>query len=75
VVEGSSRSVVVIDWGGRLLGSVIWSQQNRYREKGKQSNREYSSKVISKADIRTILVMQHFLKKAVYVDLTAEMIE
>jgi hypothetical protein len=43
-----------------LLGSTIWSQHSSMGKKGVQSNREYSSKVLSKTYIRTILSMQHF---------------
>src|SRR3989337_2608310 len=37
--------------GIRLLGSIVWSQHSGMGKKGVQSNREYSSKVLSKTYI------------------------
>ena len=58
VVVGTSRVVVVIiDGGIWLLDSTIWLQQPERRkkgEKGKQSNREYSSKVLASKDLHYI---------------------
>ena len=56
VVVGTSSVVgVVADGGIWLLGSKVWSQQpgRKEREKGEQSNREYSSKVLASKDLPT----------------------
>ena len=57
VVVGTSRVVVVvIDSGVWLLGSIVWSQQSSREkgEKGVQSNREYSSKVLASKELHYI---------------------
>ena len=57
VVVGTSRVVVVIvDGGVWLLGSNVWSQQSSIGrgEKGEQSNREYSSKVLASKELHYI---------------------
>nr|UBY07522.1 NBS-LRR disease resistance protein [Dasypyrum villosum] len=43
-------------------GSVVWFNM-RVGQKREQSNREYSSKVLSKTYIRSILSMQHFQRR------------
>ena len=48
---------VVVKDGVWILGSDIWLHQperRRKREKGKQSNREYSSKVLASKDLHYI---------------------
>ena len=57
VVVGTSRIVVVVvDGGVWLLGSNVWSQQSGIGKgkKGKQSNREYSSKVLVSKELHYI---------------------
>ena len=58
VVVGTSGVVgVVVDGGVWLLGSGIWLHQperKRKGEKGEQSNREYSSKVLASKDLHYI---------------------
>src|SRR3954468_8373821 len=51
VVVGTSSVVgVVVDGGVWILGSIVWSQQSgrEMGKRGKQGNREYSSKVLAK---------------------------
>ena len=66
-------AVVVVDRGNSLRGSVTWLHQWIWGKKRKQSNHEYSSEVLSKQG--STLHMQHYQRKAVYVDWTAEMPE
>ena len=49
-------TVVVIDSGVWLLDSIVWSQQSGIGrgERGEQSNREYSSKVLASKDLHYI---------------------
>ena len=57
VVVGTSRVVVVVvDGGVWLLGSNVWSQQSGREkgEKGVQSNREYTSKVLTSKELHYI---------------------
>ena len=58
VVVGTLGVVgVIVDGGVRLLGSNIWLQRPRGREKGgkgEQSNHEYSSKVLACKDLHYI---------------------
>ena len=57
VVVGTSRVVVVVvDGGVWLLDSNVWSQQSgiEKEEKGEQSNREYSSKVLASKELHYI---------------------
>ena len=59
VVVGTSRVVgVVIDSGVWLLGSNVWSQQPciEWGKRGKQSNREYSSKVLASKELHYICI-------------------
>ena len=65
--------VVIVDRGSWLRGSVILSHQLGTGQKRKQSNREYSSEVLNKQG--STLHMQHFQRRAVYVDWAAEMPE
>jgi len=54
VVIGALRVVAVVKGGIWLLDSTIWLQQPERRkkgEKGEQSNREYSSKVLASKDV------------------------
>ena len=67
---------VVVKDGVWILGSDIWLHQperRRKREKGKQSNREYSSKVLASKDLHYICNI--YQRKVVYVDWAAEMPE
>ena len=56
VVATSGVVGVVVDDGVWLLGSNIWSQQPGIGkgEKGEQSNREYSSKVLASKELHYI---------------------
>ena len=57
MVVGGLPIVVGIDGGIWLLGSDIWLHQPERRrkgEKGEQSNREYSSKVLASKDLHYI---------------------
>ena len=57
VVVGTLGVVAVVKGGIWLLDSTIWLQQPERRkkgEKGKQSNREYSSKVLASKDLHYI---------------------
>ena len=54
MVVGALGVVVVVKGGIWLLDSTIWLQQPERRkkgEKGEQSNREYSSKVLASKDL------------------------
>ena len=58
--------VVGIDGGIWLLGSDIWFHQPERRrkgEKGEQSNREYSSKVLASKDLHYIC---NIIKEGLY---------
>ena len=58
IVVGTSRVVVVVDGGVWLLGSNVWSQQSGIeRGKREQSNREYSSKVLTSKDLHYICIV------------------
>ena len=51
MVVGALGVVAVVKGGVWILGSNIWLRQperRRKEEKGKQSNREYSSKVLAR---------------------------
>jgi hypothetical protein len=65
--------VAIVGGGSCLRGFVIWSHQKGYGGKRKQSNREYSSEVLSKQG--STLHMRHFQREDVYVDWAAEMPE
>ena len=58
IVVGTSSVVgVVIDGGVRLLGARIWLRQPERKErgeKGRESNREYSSKVLASKELHYI---------------------
>ena len=54
VVVGSVGVVVVVVSGIWLLGSTIWLHQPRRKEKGGESNREYSSKVLASKELHYI---------------------
>ena len=57
VVVGTLGVAAVVKGGIWLLDSTIWLQQPERRkkgEKGKQSNREYSSKVLASKDLHYI---------------------
>ena len=55
VVGTSSVVAVIVDGGVWLLGSIVWSEQTgRKGEKGEQSNREYSSKVLASKELHYI---------------------
>jgi hypothetical protein len=73
LVEVTTLEVVVAIVGGGscLRGSIIWSRQTDMGRKRKQSNREYSSEVLSKQG--STLHMQHYQRRAVYVDWAAKM--
>ena len=62
VVASLGLVVVVVNGGCRHHGSVVWFIM-RVGQKRKQSNREYSSKVLSKTYIRINLSMQHFQRR------------
>ena len=56
VVVGTLGVAAVVKGGIWLLDSTIWLQQPERRkkgEKGEQSNREYSSKVLASKDLPT----------------------
>ena len=57
VVVGTLRVAAVVKGGIWLLDSTIWLRQPERRkkgEKGEQSNREYSSKVLASKDLHYI---------------------
>ena len=60
IVVGTSSVVgVVVEGGVWLLGSDIWLHQPERKgkgEKGEQSNREYSSKVLASKDLHYICI-------------------
>ena len=67
VVVGTLGVAAVVKGGIWLLDSTIWLQQPERRkkgEKGKQSYREYSSKVL--ASIRSILSMHWYQMEGLY---------
>ena len=63
VVVGTSSVVgVVVDDGVWLLDSIVWLQQSGIGgEKGEQSNREYSSKVLASKKLHYICM--HWYQK------------
>ena len=57
VVVGTSRVVVIVDGGVWILGSNVWLRQPGRKERGKrggESNREYSSKVLTSKELHYI---------------------
>ena len=59
VVVGTLGVAAVVKGGIWLLDSTIWLQQPERRkkgEKGEQSNREYSSKVLASKDLHYICI-------------------
>src|SRR3954467_10506921 len=57
VVVGTSSVVgVVVNGGVWILGSIVWLQQSGrgMGKRGKQSNREYSSKVLASKELHYI---------------------
>ena len=48
VVVGTLGVVAVVEGGVWLLGFTIWLRHPRRKEKGEQSNREYSSEVLAR---------------------------
>ena len=78
VVVGTSSVVgVFVDGGVWILGSIVWSQQSGREkgEKGVQSNREYSSKVLASKELHYICMHWYQMEKGSICGLNCRMPE